>query len=82
MMKLMLLRKNNIGEVMELPKWQKTIGVKWVYKTKLKKNDEIDKYKAHLVAKGYKQWYGIDYKEVFTLITSHDIIRLIIDLVA
>ncbi|XP_058727171.1 uncharacterized protein LOC131598606 [Vicia villosa] len=37
-----------------LPKGQKTIGVKWVYKTKLKESGEVDKHKAQLVAKGYK----------------------------
>jgi len=33
-------------ELSDLLKGQKTIGVKWVYKTKLKENDEVDKYKA------------------------------------
>ncbi|RVW74571.1 Retrovirus-related Pol polyprotein from transposon RE1 [Vitis vinifera] len=40
-------------ELCDLPKGQKTIGVKWVYKTKLKENGEVDKHKARLVAKGY-----------------------------
>lgn len=31
----------------------KKIGVKWVYKTKLKENEEVYKFKACLVAKGY-----------------------------
>jgi len=32
-----------------------------VYKTKLKGNGEVDKFKAHLVAKGYKQEFEVDY---------------------
>jgi hypothetical protein len=44
----------------------------------LKANGEVDKYKVHLVAKGYKQNYGVDYKEFFVLILKHDTIRLII----
>lgn len=35
---------------------------------KVKENGEIDKYKAHWVAKSYKKEFGVDYKEVFTLI--------------
>lgn len=49
-------------------KGQKIIGVKWVYKIKLKKNDEVDKYKA----KGYKQKFDIDYKKIFALFSRHD----------
>ena len=45
---------NNTWELTDLPKGHKTIGVKWVYKTKLKENGDVDKYKARLVAKGYK----------------------------
>lgn len=76
------IEKNNTWKLVELPKGQKTISVKWVYKTKLKENGEVDKYKARLVAKGYKQEYGVDYKEVFAPVARHDTIRLIISLAA
>ncbi|XP_024931078.1 uncharacterized mitochondrial protein AtMg00810-like [Ziziphus jujuba] len=50
--------------------------VKW-QKTKLKENGEVDKYKACLAAKGYKQEYGVDYKEVFAPVASeHKIYKL------
>ena len=48
------IERNGTWELSNLPKGQKTIGVKWVYKTKLKEDGEIYKYKARLVAKGYK----------------------------
>ncbi|KAJ4718900.1 Retrovirus-related Pol polyprotein from transposon TNT 1-94 [Melia azedarach] len=76
------IEKNNTWELTDLPKRQKTIGVKWVYKTKLKENGEVDKYKARLVAKGYKQEFGIDYKEVFAPVVRHDTIRLVIAMAA
>lgn len=40
------IERNDTWEWRELPKGQKTIGVKWVYKTKLKENGEVDKFKA------------------------------------
>ena len=49
-----------------------------MYKTKLKKNGKIDKYKVQLVAKGYKQEFGVDYRETFTRIERHDTIKLVI----
>lgn len=76
------IERNGTWELTELPNGQKTIGVKWVYKTKLKENGEIDKHKARLVAKGYKQEFGIDYKEVFAPVARHDTIRMIIALAA
>lgn len=39
------IKKNNTWELTELPKGQKTIGVKCIYKTKLKENGEVDKFK-------------------------------------
>ena len=41
---------------------------------------EVDRYKVRLVAKGYKQKYGIDYEEVFTSVARLDTVRLLISL--
>ncbi|CAL2265186.1 unnamed protein product [Prunus armeniaca] len=66
----------------ELPAGGKKIGVKWVYKTKLNENGEVDKYKARLIAKGYSQQHGIDYTEVFAPVARLDTICLVIALAA
>jgi hypothetical protein len=42
------------------------IGCKWVYKVKRKADGSIDRYKVRLVAKGFKQWYGIYYEDTFS----------------
>ena len=78
--RIVAIEWNNTWELTDLPKGHKTIGVKWVYKTKLKKNGDVEKYKARLVAKGYKQEFGVDYKEVFAPVARHDTVRLVIAL--
>ena len=65
-----------------LPKGQKIIGVKWIYKTKLNEKREIDKFKARLVVKGYNQKYGVDYQEIFAPVARQNTIRLVISLAA
>ncbi|KAE8735514.1 hypothetical protein F3Y22_tig00000340pilonHSYRG00533 [Hibiscus syriacus] len=54
------------------------IGVKWIYKKKMNAQGEIERYKAMLVAKGYRQKAGIDYDEMFALVTRMETIRLLI----
>lgn len=49
------LIKNNTWELVELPLGKYMIGTMWIYKTKDKDNGSIDRYKAHLIAKGYAQ---------------------------
>jgi hypothetical protein len=48
----------------------------------MKKNvkGELQRYKVRLVAKGYKQREGIDYKEVFASVAYLETIRLMIPL--
>ena len=49
------IERNGTWELTDLPKGMKKIGVKWVFKTRLNENGEVDKCKARLVAKGYAQ---------------------------
>ena len=48
------IEKNQTWELMDLPTGAKTIGVKWLFKTKLNEEGEVDKYIARFVAKGYE----------------------------
>jgi hypothetical protein len=76
------IERNGTWELRDLPKGMKKIGVKWVFKTKLNENGEVDKCKARLVAKGYAQQHGIDYTEVFAPVARWDTIRMVIALAA
>lgn len=56
------------------------IGCKWVWKIKRKANGTIDKYKGRLVAKEYKQRYGIDYEDTFSPVVKAATIRLVLSI--
>ncbi|XP_027351227.1 uncharacterized protein LOC113862337 [Abrus precatorius] len=60
------IEKNQTWELTDLPVDKRSIGVKWVYKTKYKPSGEIDHFKVRLVAKGYKQKLGTNawYKKI------------------
>jgi hypothetical protein len=58
------------------------IDFKWVYKSKHKEDGSIDRYKAHLVAKGFKQHYGIDYDDTFSLVVMFATIHLVLSIAA
>jgi len=76
------IKKNDILELADLPKGQKAVGVKWIYKVKKNAKGGVERYKARLVAKGYSQRQGIDYDEVFAPVTQLETICLIISLAA
>lgn len=41
------IERNKTWELIELPKDKKPLGVKWVYKTKLNPNGDVEKYKGN-----------------------------------
>ena len=59
------LLDNGTWEVAKLSPGEKAIGSQWVFHIKLKSDGSLEKYKSHLVAKGYTQRPGIDYDKVF-----------------
>lgn len=64
--KLTALNENNTWTITPLPHGVKPVRCKYVFKTKLNSNGEVDRHKARLVAKGFTQTYGIDYTETFS----------------
>jgi hypothetical protein len=80
--KLQSIQSNNTWCYAVLPKGQKAIGLKWVYKVKRDPEGNIVKYKARLVAKGYAQRQGVDYQEVFALVARLETMRLVLALAA
>jgi hypothetical protein len=75
------LVRNNMWHLVPPATRRNLIGCKWVYKIKHKADGSIDQYKAHLVAKGFKQCYCIDYDDTFNPVVKLSTIRLVISIV-
>ena len=73
---------HSVWTMTNLPKNQKAIGSRWIYKIKRDPNGEPDKYKARLVVKGYTQREGIDYTELFSPVARFETIRTILSIAA
>jgi hypothetical protein len=74
------LLRNGTWHLVPRPKGKNIIGSKWVYKVKRKADGTVDRYKARVVAKGFKQRYGIDYEDTFSPVVKAAMIRLILSI--
>lgn len=72
------LEKNGTWEIVERPRGKKLISCKWVFTQKYKADSTLDKLKARLVARGFIQTYGIDYKETFAPVAKLNTIRILL----
>ncbi|XP_075640499.1 uncharacterized protein LOC142612270 [Castanea sativa] len=80
--KIESILQNHTWEVVDLPPGCKPLGHKWIFKRKLKADGSIDKYKARLVVKGYKQKEGVDYFETYSPVTRITSIWMLIAITA
>jgi hypothetical protein len=60
-----------------LPKGQRPLKVKWVYKIKDEEKEEA-KYKSRIVIKGYTEIPGVDYTESFAPVATSTAINMIL----
>ena len=74
------LKMHDTFEVVDLPPNHRAIGLKWVYRAKLKETGEIDKLKSRVVALGYRQRAGIDYDELFSPTARFESLRTILSI--
>ncbi|WKA12942.1 hypothetical protein VitviT2T_030284 [Vitis vinifera] len=74
------LIQNRTWDLVPRPPTANIVGSKWVFKTKMKEDGTIDRYKARLVAQGFSQIPSLDFGEIFNPVIKHIMIKLILSL--
>ena len=72
------LHKNEAWDLVELPAGRKPIWRKWVFKKKMNSEGKVEKYKARLVENCYSKVLGIDFGDIFSLVSKVNSIRLLL----
>jgi hypothetical protein len=76
------LESQNVWNLVDRKPSYNILKGRWVYKIKTDENNNLVKYKARWVIKGYNQIYGLDYLETFANTTRIEVIRLLLFLAA
>ncbi|GJW06540.1 putative retrotransposon ty1-copia subclass protein, partial [Tanacetum coccineum] len=76
------MKDNQVWVLVELPPNGRTVVSKWVFKKKTNMDGKVHTFKAHLIAKGYTQTYGVDYGETFSPVIDIRAIRILLVIAA
>lgn len=76
------LRKNKTWELEPLQKDRPVVSCRWIFKSKLRPDGTIERYKARLVARGFSQTQGIDYFETFAPVVRYESVRAVLAIAA
>ena len=76
------LKVNGTWEEMDPPAGRRIVDSKWVYKIKQKEDGSIERYKAHVVVKGFSQQFGSDYEEKLAPVARYDSFKLLLAIAA
>ena len=68
--------------IVDLPLGCKHLCSKWVLKRKTKVHESVEKYKARLMIKGYKQTEDVDYFDTYSPITRINSTRMMLEIAA
>ena len=72
--------RQKLFSVVLTPTGRKVVGYKWVFKTKLDMEGQIEWYKARLVTQGFSQIPGVDFDETFAPVTCHQTLWMLLAL--
>lgn len=72
------LMENGTWTLVELPAGRTAIGSKWVFKRKEDSDGRVSRFKARLVAQGFRQRYGVDYDAVFAPVATQSTLRVLL----
>jgi hypothetical protein len=72
------LVKNNTWHLVPSIGATNIIDCKCVFKIKRKQDGSVERYKARLVGKGFKQRYGVDYIDICSPVVKSMILRLVL----
>ena len=61
--------ENKVWTLVDLPDDRQTIENKWIFKRKMDVDSSVTIYKARLVEKVFDKVQGVDYDEIFSLIS-------------
>ena len=61
--------KNKVWTLIDLPDDRRAIENKWILKRKTGPDSSVTIYKARIVAKKIRQVQGVDYDEIFSLVS-------------
>ena len=61
--------ENKVWTLVDLPDDRQAIENKWIFKRKTDADSSVTIYKARIVAKCFRQVQGVDYDEIFSLIS-------------
>ena len=70
--------ENKVWTLVDLPVDRQAIENKWIFKMKTEVDSSVTIYKAQIVAKGFRQVQGVDYDEIFSLVSMLKSVRIML----
>jgi ATP-binding cassette subfamily B (MDR/TAP) protein 1 len=75
------IRANGTWDLVELPRNRKAVSCKWVFRLKQVSDSSDPKYKARIVAKGFRQEYGVDFDKILSPVVKLSTLRFLLGVV-